>query len=211
MLDKTGFDQWAEGYDRSVEESEAAEQYPFAGYQRVLETICRRVREGEGKAVLDLGVGTGELSRRLYEQGCQITGVDFSAQMLEAAREKMPGAELLQADFSRGLPPELAGRRFDFILCTYAIHHLDGGQKLRLIRSALDHLPDGGMLLIGDGACATREELEACRARCGGAWDPDECYPVAEELRAAFPGLEFEPISFCSGVLTLKKAPDGKS
>ena len=35
MLNNTGFDQWADEYDRSVARSDAAGSYPFAGYQAV--------------------------------------------------------------------------------------------------------------------------------------------------------------------------------
>ena len=31
MLNETGFDLWADGYDRSVQRSDAEGSYPFAG------------------------------------------------------------------------------------------------------------------------------------------------------------------------------------
>ena len=37
MLNNTGFDQWADEYDRSVARSDAAGSYPFAGYQEILD------------------------------------------------------------------------------------------------------------------------------------------------------------------------------
>ena len=42
----------------------------------------------EGKKLLDLACGTGELSLRLAEEGYDVTGVDLSADMLAVAREK---------------------------------------------------------------------------------------------------------------------------
>lgn len=36
MLDSKEFDLWADGYDRSVNLSENANEYPFAGYKQVL-------------------------------------------------------------------------------------------------------------------------------------------------------------------------------
>lgn len=203
VLDSKGFDQWAGAYERSVSESDTAERYPFAGYQQLLDAVCRMVREGGGETVLDLGFGTGKLTRRLYQEGCRITGIDFSEEMLRLARRHMPRAELIRHDFSRGLPEALFGRRFDFILCTYAIHHLDDGQKLRLIEQLRPLLTPGGALLIGDVAFATRAELEACRAECGAEWDAEECYPVAEELRQAIPELRFFPVSFCAGIMAI--------
>lgn len=50
MLNNTGFDQWADEYDRSVARSDAAGSYPFAGYQEILDEIVRQVTEHGGGA-----------------------------------------------------------------------------------------------------------------------------------------------------------------
>jgi putative AdoMet-dependent methyltransferase len=36
MLNSTGFDLWANGYDKSVNLSEKNDEYPFAGYRDLL-------------------------------------------------------------------------------------------------------------------------------------------------------------------------------
>ena len=129
MLDNKGFDLWADGYDRSVDISDEDNTYPFAGYKKVLAGIYEAIRKGQGKRVLDIGFGTGVLACKLYENGYDITGIDFSERMIQIAQEKMPYARLIQHDFSKGLPAELAGSKFDAIICTYAIHHLDDAAK----------------------------------------------------------------------------------
>lgn len=43
MLNDNGFDLWADGYEESVDLSDEAGTYPFAGYRAVLGEICRRV------------------------------------------------------------------------------------------------------------------------------------------------------------------------
>jgi len=40
--------------------------------------------------VLDVGCGTGYLSRKLYEQGASVVGIDFSNKMIQIARSKTP-------------------------------------------------------------------------------------------------------------------------
>ena len=44
--------------------------------------------EVKGKAILDAGCGEGHLSRMLAHQGASVTGVDFSATMLEMAKSR---------------------------------------------------------------------------------------------------------------------------
>lgn len=205
MLNQSGFDLWADDYDKSVGLSDVEDTYPFAGYKRLLGRIYEIVLQKERPAVLDLGFGTGVLTAKLYEAGCRIWGQDFSARMIALAQEKMPGALLVQGDFSEGLAPVLRERSYDFILSTYAMHHLDVAGKLRLIREALGRLNPGGELLIGDVAFATQAEQEACRAAAGDEWDDDELYIVFDELKAVFPEAEFEPISFCAGLIRWKK------
>lgn len=47
-----------------------------------------RMAIGEGRSVLEVGVGTG-INLRHYPRSCQVTGIDLSAHMLERARERV--------------------------------------------------------------------------------------------------------------------------
>lgn len=204
MLNETGFDLWADGYDRSVGLSDKQDTYPFAGYKQILNAIYNRVLSEPGKTVLDIGFGTGTLTARLYEQGCHIYGQDFSPRMLELARQKMPGAQLYQGDFSRGLAEELQAQRYDAIIATYSLHHLTDHQKIQFIQQLKSLLRPGGGIYIGDVAFETRQELEACRAQAGESWDDGEIYFVYEELKPMIPELTFTKYSKCAGLLELR-------
>ncbi len=205
MLNSKEFDLWADGYDKSVRLSERSNTYPFAGYQEVLGSIYRTVRENGGRKVLDIGFGTGVLTQKLYQDGCTVYGMDFSENMIRIAKEKMPRANLIRHDFAEGFPAAFAQETFDFIICTYAIHHLDTAQKISFICQLREHLNPGGQILIGDVAFETEEQLKKCRAESGDAWDEEEIYPVAETLKARIPELEFYKITFCSGVIAITK------
>lgn len=203
MLDEKGFDNWAGDYDESVKRSRDRGRYPFAAYGEVLETVYRRVKGG--KKILDLGFGTATLTKRLYDRGAELTGLDFSEEMIKIAREKMPGARLIHHDFSKGLPAALAGERFDYIICTYAIHHLTQAQKIGFLRELKNNLAGKGEIVLGDVMFETRAELEACRFQAGEDWDASEIYPVVQELSREIEGLQFIKISPCSGVCVIKK------
>lgn len=205
MLNQNGFDLWADNYDKSVGLSDGENTYPFAGYKRLLGRIYEIVLQKERPAVLDLGFGTGILTAKLYAAGCRICGQDFSARMLSLAQEKMPGALLVRGDISEGLAPILRERSYDFIVSTYALHHLDFAGKLRLISALLGRLNPGGELLIGDVAFPTQADQETCRAAAGEEWDEEEHYFVFDELKTVFPEAEFEPVSFCAGLIRWKK------
>ncbi len=203
MLDHKGFDLWADGYDRSVGLSDEENAYPFAGYRAVLNGIFQTVMQKPNAAVLDLGFGTGTLTAKLYENGCEVYGQDFSARMIELARAKMPDAHLYQGDFSKGLAAPLMRRRYDYIMSTYALHHLEDPQKIVFLQMLTGLLNEGGQILIGDVAFETRADLERCRLAASDGWDDEEFYFVADELRSAVPSLTFTKISDCAGILAL--------
>ena len=200
MLDSKGFDLWADGYDESVRISEASDRYPFAGYKKDLGTIYERIRQQDGRKFLDIGFGTGVLSKKLYYDGYDLWGIDFSSEMIHIAREKMPKARLIQYDFTKGLPEALNNETFDGIICTYAIHHLNDSEKIAFIRQLSDHLTDQGQIYIGDVAFEREIDLKQCQEESRDLWDADEIYPVKENLLPAFPDLEFIKITDCSGI-----------
>ena len=205
MLDNKGFDLWADGYDEAVGLSEEENCYPFAGYKDVLGGVFQEIMSKEKAKVLDIGFGTGTLTTKLYEHGCEVYGQDFSRRMIELATEKMPNAKLYQGDFSKGLVPELKDSKFDFIIGTYSLHHLTDAEKVSFFNGLLNQLNDGGKLLIGDVAFETRAELEMCKAEAGESWDDDEIYFVVDEIKKSFPQATFDPKSYCSGVITISK------
>ena len=203
MLSSNGFDLWAEGYDEAVGLSDEKNTYPFAGYRAVLNEIYGQVMEKPGAAVLDIGFGTGTLTAKLYDRGCDIYGQDFSEKMLVAASEKMPGAHLYQGNIRCGLAEPLLERKYDFIVATYSLHHLTDEEKAEFIAMLRRLLNEGGKILIGDVAFESRAELEACRREAGDEWDGDEIYFVADELRAIYPDLVFKQKSYCAGVIVM--------
>jgi len=205
MLDSRGFDLWADGYDVSVGLTDEADSYPFAGYKKVLGEIYARVMSGPGREILDIGFGTGNLTAKLYQNGCAVWGQDFSGQMLELAQRKMPKAALFTGDFSRGLVPELCERQYDAVIATYSLHHLTDEGKARLLGELLPLLRPKGRIYIGDVAFPSREALLRCKEESGPEWDDEEIYFVYDELKPRFPRSSFTPCSHCAGVIEIEK------
>ncbi|MFT4144143.1 MAG: class I SAM-dependent methyltransferase [Mobilitalea sp.] len=206
MLDNKGFDLWADGYDKSVNLSEESNEYPFAGYRSVLNDIYTQVRQKEYAEILDIGFGTGILTTRLYELGYKITGIDFSDKMIGIAQQKMPDAVLIKWDFSKGLPDEINNQHFDYIVSTYALHHLADTEKTTFINSISDMLKPNGKILIGDVSFETRTDLEECKENYFEFWDSDEVYFVAGEMINRLSNnliCNYHKISHCAGILTL--------
>lgn len=206
MLNQQGFNLWADGYDKTVQLSEESNQYPFAGYKAVLNTIFNEVMYSPKSTVLDIGFGTGVLTAKLYDNGHMINGFDFSSKMIEIAKGKMPDANLMEWDLSKGLPPAQLDQTYDAIISTYALHHFTDDMKVQYITALLQQLTPTGKIFIGDIAFETREQLEKCRQDSISYWDDDEFYFIYEEIGPLLKGLcqlEFHPISHCGGVFVI--------
>jgi len=208
LLDSKGFDVWSEDYEKYVERS--SKGYPFEGYYHVLNYIYSLIEKKDGSRILDIGIGTGILPTQIYKEGAMIYGVDFSAKMIDIAQEKMPKAKFYQCDFNNGLPSELISERFDYIISSYAIHHLNDNKKIEFFKQLLNLLNNGGKIIIGDVAFESEEKLQKCREKTGKSWDNDEIYIVvdtmSDRLMEAGIGFRYKQISVCAGVMEITKS-----
>lgn len=205
MLSNEGFDLWADDYDECVDISDNNESYPFAGYKLILNEIYNRILNASYKNILDIGFGTGTLISKLYQQGCNIYGQDFSERMIGIAQKKMPEAKLFNGNISNGLVEPLLEHKYDVIIATYSLHHITDSDKVTFLKRLLKQLNENAVIYIGDVAFETRLEHDKCMKKFEDEWDKDEFYFVVDEMKAYFPDMKFEKISECAGIITLKK------
>jgi len=102
---------------------------------------------GDARRILDLGTGDGRLLSLLSRDRPGILGVglDISEPMLQAARERFGDDRritLLEHDLAEPLP---ALGRFDAVVSSFAIHHLEHERKRSLYGEVLDLLEPGGV------------------------------------------------------------------
>ncbi|MDP2993612.1 MAG: class I SAM-dependent methyltransferase [Anaerolineales bacterium] len=196
------FDDWAETYDRSVLDYQ---QFPFDGYEMVLDAAVTLADAKPGLSVLDLGTGTGNLALRFAALGCDLWCTDFSATMLEKARQKLPAAHFVLHDLRGDWPPEL-NRPFDRVVSAYVFHHFELDEKVRILCGLLPHLAPGGRIVLGDIAFPNRATLEQVKAEAGDEWE-EEFYWQADETVPALENLgfkvEYTQVSACAGIFCI--------
>jgi tRNA (cmo5U34)-methyltransferase len=116
-------------------------------YERLQDTAA--VATGShASRLLELGTGSGETARRVLARHPEATlvGLDSSADMLEAAREVLPGADLREARLEDPLPDG----PFDVVFSALAVHHLDGPGKADLFERVAAVLAPGGRFVLAD-------------------------------------------------------------
>jgi len=134
-----------------------------AGFQRRAEgeSVLLEAVPPEARRVLDLGTGDGHLLAFLRSHCPAMTGVglDFSAEMLARARKRLEGAEwaeLVEHDLDRPLPPL---GRFDAVVSSLAIHHLEHERKRSLYAEAFELLEPGGVFANFEHVASPTERL----------------------------------------------------
>jgi len=196
------FDAWAQRYDASLAANDG--DFPFDGYERILDEAVVLAGVGPGMRILDLGIGTGNLARRFVQQGCEVWGVDFSAEMLAKTRVKLPQVHLIQADLLADWPADIQPP-FDRIVSAYVLHEFTLEGKIAVLRRATHYLVPDGAILIADIAFPSVAIREAVIQQVYGAsWDEDEWYWAADEAIAACDaaGLHatYRQLSRCGGI-----------
>lgn len=112
-----------------------------------------RIRAGD--RVLELGCGTGELTTKLLRAGAQVTAIDLSADMIDAARRAIPdelqsNLTLVVADATQ-IRELFAPDSFDWVVASLTLSELARQARLYVLRSAHTLLaPDGGLLIIDE-------------------------------------------------------------
>lgn len=133
------FDQQAATYDTAIQGKHARTLYPF-----MLEQIIQRY----GTDLLDVGCGTGELMLQVLREDPekQLTGIDYSHNMVQIAQHKLgKKARCLFAD-AQHLP--FADASFDLIYCNDSFHHYP--EPAAVLQEIARVLRPGGCFILGD-------------------------------------------------------------
>ena len=111
------WDNIAEMYDESFgDEGDYSHKYIiYPGIKNILGNIS-------GKKIIDLGCGTGTLSRSLYKNGAEVTGIDFSDKMLELALLRNRNIKYIKENLNENLSFE--DEIFDISLSVMVLHSL---------------------------------------------------------------------------------------
>ncbi len=155
--DRWNFDAQAVYYDQ-VLPNEVDGFNPHLDYEQALAQTVHFVNPQPGEMGLDLGTGTGNLAGLCLKSGAKMSGVDQSWEMLQYCQTKYPQMETRLGNF---LAIPFFDHTFDFIVTSYALHHLTEDQKLLSLEEMHRVLKPRGRLCITDLMFASEEARQA--------------------------------------------------
>lgn len=171
------FDRWSSSYD-----SWRSRQF----FERLHRRLIPCLEAEKADSILDVGCGTGSLAIQLaaINPAAVVRGVDFSAGMIMAAREKLqPGTDVaFEVAAAEDLP--FADEAFDLIYSTLSFHHWQ--DRRAGISECRRVLRPGGRLVIVD---ITGDKWYCRMYRACGRWrhlTGHVSYPMAAEVTGVF-------------------------
>ena len=129
------FDDVAEAYDK------ARRGYP----PELVDAALEQGGLAAGARVVEVGCGTGKLTEALVERGLRVDAVDPGPRMIEVARRRVGGSELVDFHVGRFEDVELPAGAFDAVLSATAFHWVDPYVGWR---KAAELLRPGGLLAL---------------------------------------------------------------
>jgi len=141
---RKGYDKIAEKYDK--------ERHTFDNRRELGEFASLLPKNG---TVLDVGCGAGiPIAKFLAKGGFDVTGIDFSKNMLKLARKNVPEARFILKDMTE---LDFEADSFDGLTAFYSIIHVPREKHFSLFQSFHRILKPEGVMLI----CLGPDEWEA--------------------------------------------------
>jgi ubiquinone/menaquinone biosynthesis C-methylase UbiE len=176
------FDKIAADYDRH------RPAYP----DELLDQACRVAGIGSGDHVLEVGCGSGQLTRGLVARGLHVTALEPGTSLIALARQNLAGAgevDFLNAQFEDALLPR---EQFRAVFSASAFHWVD--PKVSWQKAADVLVPGGTLALVqyfGLEEPASKGDQEAVLAAMRNvAPDIAAHWPAYRDLDATLAGME---------------------
>lgn len=156
--------QYAEVYDSIFEESDAG-----------LSEAKMLIRRWEAhKVILDLGIGTGRISRHLVREGRTVIGIDSSPYMLEICSRKnqeFNNLSLIEADMTElpsDLTADVAVTALGSLSCV-----LESEKRRETFRQLADRLTHGAELVV---EIYNKSYVEDIHSKCGPVFSTESSH-----------------------------------
>ncbi len=114
--------------------------------EQLIDLACKAASLERGDQVLEIGCGTGQLTRSLLARGLRVTAIEPGTQLAELAQQRLQGTGELELVNARFEDARLPHEHFRAVFSASAIHWVDPDVGWQRAADAL--VPDGTLALI---------------------------------------------------------------
>jgi len=149
-------------FEDEAKEFDSVVQRLFPNYNAMIAALISVIpfSRGEAFSVVDLGCGTGTLSKAVKDSfpNAAVTCIDIAGKMLEIAKDKLGGdVNCIQADFNNFDFPQ----KYDLVVSSLALHHLEtDDDKFGVYKKIYATLNNGGIFINIDVVLGSDEKLQ---------------------------------------------------
>lgn len=120
-----------------------------------IDRLLTHLQPSPDKTLLDIACGNGLITSRLAPRFQHVTGVDFSAPLIDVARVHFQPQNV---EYLVGDATELSGlrRQYDCVLVSAALQHFDHDQARKMLRRLTTIIKPGARIVLGDVADGDR-------------------------------------------------------
>jgi SAM-dependent methyltransferase len=175
------FDEVAVEYDRN------RPAYPDV----LIDQACKVAGVGEGDRVLEIGCGTGQLTRSLLARGLRVTALEPGAQLICIAEQSLKDAGDVEFVHARLEDVQLSRASYEAAFSASAIHWVDPDLGWRRIAGAL--VPGGTLALIQYFGLQEQRSVDDQEALLSAlrrhAWEIAATWPTYRDLDCTTAGV----------------------
>lgn len=140
---------------------------------------------GKGASILDVGCGAGRDVLYLSKKGLNMTGIDFSKELISIARKKAPKARFFVMNFEHLRFPQ---RSFDGVWAHASLLHLPKHKLLATLKKIYKILKNNGLFFssfrVGEGERFTSEKRGTAKLeRFYAYYQPEEVYTLLKRAK----------------------------
>ena len=129
-------------YDAIAQEFQDKKQLRLEDSIRLAAEFEAAMPRAKGQSVLELGPGSGDISRLLQEADFKVTAIEFSPSMASLALKTAPQVTMIVDEF---LAHDFGSQRFNGIFGAAFIHLFTPEDAIRVVRKIHDLLEDDGV------------------------------------------------------------------
>jgi putative AdoMet-dependent methyltransferase len=149
----------------------------YDNYDEALEQTASWIFPVPGEKGLDIGTGTGNLAGKLLERGATMTAIDQSREMLRTCRTKYPEMHVKLGNF---LALPFADQSFDFVVSSFAFHHLSPDQQQLALQEMQRVLTRRGRICLTDLMFANASHRQTYIQQAEAAGHEDQLQTIKE-------------------------------